>query len=66
MGLDWHLGRTVELERILDEARLEEFLVVNEGRTVGEVAHEVLARAGWLASPGAGVTPRRSDPDGVR
>jgi hypothetical protein len=39
----------VELERILDEARLEDFIVSNDDRPVREVALEVLERAGWLA-----------------
>ena len=48
-GLDWHLERTVELERILASARLDDFTVSNEeGRPVREVALEVLARAGWI------------------
>ena len=49
-GLDWHLARTVELERILDEVRLHDFAVSNDaGRPVREAALEVLARAGWTA-----------------
>jgi hypothetical protein len=44
---DWHLGRTVELERILDRLAVEDFAVENGARPVREVALEVLARAGW-------------------
>jgi adenylylsulfate kinase len=47
-GLAWHLERTVELERILDAVRLEDYTVVNEGRPLREIALEVLHRAGWL------------------
>jgi hypothetical protein len=47
-GLEWHLHRTVELERVLEAARLDDFTVVNEDRPVRDVALEVLARAGWL------------------
>jgi hypothetical protein len=47
-GLEWHLNRTVELERILDEARLEDFTVVNEHQPLRAVAEEVLVRAGWI------------------
>ena len=49
-GLDWHLDRTVELDAILDAARLEEFCVDNGDRPLREVAIEVLTRAGWPTS----------------
>ena len=48
-GLQWHLDRTVELERILDAVRLEDFVVENGDRPLRDVAAEVLARAGWVA-----------------
>jgi len=44
---DWHLDRTVELERILDRLAVEDFAVENGDRPVREVALEVLVRAGW-------------------
>jgi hypothetical protein len=44
---DWHLVRTVELERILDRLAAEDFAVENGDRPVREVALEVLVRAGW-------------------
>jgi hypothetical protein len=47
---DWHLGRTVELERILDRLGVEDFAVENGDRPVREVALEVLDRAGWADS----------------
>jgi hypothetical protein len=47
-GLEWHLHRTVELEQVLETARLDDFTVDNEDRPVRDVALEVLARAGWL------------------
>jgi predicted kinase len=47
---DWHLGRTVELERVLDRLACEDFAVENGDRPVREVALEVLARAGWVSS----------------
>ena len=50
---DWHLGRTVELERTLDRLAGEDFAVENGDRPVRDVALEVLARAGWI-SPGRG------------
>jgi hypothetical protein len=52
-GLDWHLRRTTELEAILDTGVLHDFTVLNEDRTVREVALEVLSRAGWLPAPAA-------------
>ena len=44
---EWHLKRTVELDRILDAIHLEDFTVENGGRPVREVALEVLRRAKW-------------------
>ena len=46
-GLDWHLDRTVELDAILDKARVEDFSVDNGDRPLREVALEVLTHAGW-------------------
>jgi adenylylsulfate kinase len=48
-GLEWHLRRTVELEHILDAARIHEFSVENHARPIRETALEVLARANWPA-----------------
>lgn len=53
-GRDRHLARSVELERILVERGPEDFTVDNGDRPVRAVAAEVLARAGWVASAGAG------------
>jgi adenylylsulfate kinase len=47
-GLEWHLHRTVELEGILETARLEDFVVTNDDRPLRAVAAEVLARAKWV------------------
>jgi adenylylsulfate kinase len=46
-GLEWHLNRTIELDSILDAARLEHFIVDNGNRPLRDVAIEVLTRAGW-------------------
>lgn len=46
-GLDWHLDRTVELDSILDAAKVEDFCVDNGDRPLREVALEVLSHAGW-------------------
>lgn len=47
-SLAWYLHRTVELEQILEQRQLENFVVDNDGRSLGEVALEVLTRANWL------------------
>ena len=49
MYLAWALARAVELDDILDRARVEDFTVDNgPGRPVGAVARDVLTLAGWL------------------
>jgi hypothetical protein len=47
------VARARELQQALDRAQLEDFTVVNDDRSVTDVAQEVLQRSGWLAS-GAG------------
>ena len=47
-SLRWHLERTVELEAVLEAAALEDHLVLNEGREIGDVAEETLHLCGWL------------------
>ena len=49
MFQDQALARSTELAGILERAAIEDFTVGNgPGRQVGEVAYEVLTRAGWL------------------
>lgn len=43
------VARVAVLEAILNRARLEDFTIVNEGRTVTETALEMLLRAGWMS-----------------
>jgi hypothetical protein len=43
-----YVARVAELNTLLDRAQLEDFSVVNEGRSITEVAQEVLMRSGWL------------------
>lgn len=43
-----YVARVEKLKAILDQARLENFTVTNEGRRVTEVAVEVLVKAGWI------------------
>jgi hypothetical protein len=42
------IDRVPILNGILDRARLENFSVVNENRSITEAAHEILLRAGWI------------------
>jgi hypothetical protein len=43
------LARASELDRVLDEAGVEDFTVVNDQRSVTDVARELLGRAGWIS-----------------
>jgi len=48
LGHEWHARRATELSRLMDEAKIEDLLVDTDGRTVNEIAHEILQRTGWL------------------
>ena len=43
-----YVARVEKLNVILDHAKLEDFIVVNEDRSVNEVANEMLVKAGWI------------------
>ena len=43
-----YVARVAELNALLDRAQLEDFSVLNEGRSITEVAQEMLTRSGWL------------------
>jgi hypothetical protein len=43
-------ARVAELDVLLDHARLEDFTVTNENRSLTEVAHEMLVKAGWISN----------------
>jgi phosphosulfolactate synthase (CoM biosynthesis protein A) len=43
------VARVAILNAILDRARLEDFAVANENRSLTEVAIEMLGKAGWIA-----------------
>ncbi len=45
-----YVARVRKLNDILDRARLEDFTVSNENRTLNAVAHEMLAKAGWISA----------------
>jgi hypothetical protein len=47
------VDRVEELEAVIEAAGLEDFSVSNDGRSITDVAREVLERAGWIA-PGTG------------
>ena len=42
-----YIERVAILNTALDRAELENFVVINEGRPLPEIANEVLDRAGW-------------------
>jgi hypothetical protein len=43
------VDRVAILDAILDRARLENFVVINENRSLSEVAQEMLLKAGWIS-----------------
>ena len=45
-----YVARVTKLNVILDRARLEDFTVTNENRSLTEVAHEMLVKAGWISN----------------
>jgi hypothetical protein len=47
-GLDWHLARSAELTAHWSEHPVEDFVVETEGRTVREIADEIVARSRWI------------------
>jgi len=44
-----YVARVAKLNLILDRARLEDFSISSENRSITEVAHETLVRAGWIS-----------------
>ena len=45
-----YVARVAELNVTLDRAGLEDFAVVSENRSLTEVAHEMLQKAGWVSN----------------
>ena len=43
-----YVAHVTKLNAILDSARLEDFTVINEDRSLSEVAHEMLFKAAWI------------------
>ncbi|HSK44518.1 MAG TPA: hypothetical protein VLA83_11600 [Candidatus Binatia bacterium] len=44
-----YVDRVATLDAILDRAGLEDFIVINENRSVSEAAKEMLMKAGWIS-----------------
>ncbi len=53
LGHGWHSARAIELARLMDERKVEDVLVETDGRTVDEIAREVLRRALWPGGVGS-------------
>lgn len=49
MHQDRFVTRLRMLQKTLEAAKLEDFTVVNDERSITDVAREVLQRAGWIA-----------------
>jgi hypothetical protein len=45
-----YVARVAKLNAIVEEARLHDFSVSNENRSLTEVAREMLVKAGWISS----------------
>jgi hypothetical protein len=45
-----YVDRVAILEAMLDRAQLEDFAVINENRSLSEVAQEMLAKARWISN----------------
>jgi hypothetical protein len=45
-----YVARVAELHAILERAQLEDFAVINEDRSLTEVALEMLVKAGWISN----------------
>ena len=47
-GLTWHRHRAAELLELMDARAVEDLLIQTEGKTVAEVAREVLSAIEWM------------------
>src|SRR6267142_725474 len=43
-----YVARVAKLNAILDQARLQDFTISSENRSLTDVAHEMLVKAGWI------------------
>jgi hypothetical protein len=46
-ALAWHLNRSIELDRVVDAAKLDDVVVDTTTVTIRETAEAVLSAAGW-------------------
>jgi hypothetical protein len=46
-ALDRHLHRAADLAKGMERIPFEDLLVETDGRPASDIAHEILARAGW-------------------
>ncbi|HEX9988392.1 MAG TPA: hypothetical protein VGE45_07940 [Chloroflexia bacterium] len=49
-SLAWHEQRAGELARLMEEQAVEDLLIQTEGKTVEEIAGEVLTQTGWAGT----------------
>lgn len=49
VGLAWHLQRAPELAVIMERNHIEDLLVSTDGKTVTEIAREILQQTRWMA-----------------
>lgn len=50
IGLEWHLGRAVELAAQLDAKPVEDMLIETDGRDPTTIGRDILGRVGWLSA----------------
>ncbi len=44
-----YVARVAKLNSILDRARLEDFAVTSDNRSVTQIAYEMLLKVGWIS-----------------
>ncbi|HVB61736.1 MAG TPA: AAA family ATPase [Ktedonobacteraceae bacterium] len=47
-GLAWHLQRAPELTAIMERNKVEDLLVTTDGKTVAQIAREILQHTRWM------------------
>jgi hypothetical protein len=45
-----YVDRVATLDAILNRAQLEDFVIINENRSINDVAKEMLIKAGWISN----------------
>jgi len=46
-NLKWHEKRSLELSAILDKGKLEDFCITTDGRSITEIATDIMNRISW-------------------